>query len=280
MNEWNDIEPGGQSPPAYYLYCLAESKRLSAIQGIGVDGKNPLFLRSMLDIVALLSRVQLNEFCGPDAEQRMQELAWIGPRACLHEKIVEQAMRSSPVLPARFATLFSSLNKLETFLEENHDALSRSLAQIADKEEWAIKGLLNRARAKEALADEISTAEEAASVTLSPGIRYFHEQRIRTEVEKRLKVWLTNTCSQIAGALREHASDFRERSVISLGESDHSTDIILNWAFLVPRQAVARFCAQVDLANTEHERRGLVFALSGPWPPYSFSPSLAAEPSA
>jgi len=277
MNEWNDDEHSPQSLIAYYLYCLADPKRLSAVHGVGVDGINPLFLRSMTDIVALLSKVELKEFCGPDAEQRMQELAWIGPRTCRHEKIVEQAMRYSPVLPARFATLFSSLEKLEAFLTENRDALSKSLALLANKEEWAIKGLLNRARAKEALADELSAAEDASSAALSPGVRYLREKQIRTEADNRLKIWLRNICSQIAAELGEYVSDFSERSVISLGETDHSTDTILNWAFLVPNHAVAAFCAHVERANAEQAQRGLVLALSGPWPPYSFCPSLAAE---
>ena len=53
--------------------------------------------------------------------------------------------------------------------------------------------------------------------------------------------------------------------------------MILNWAFLVPRNVTADLCARIDRANAECTDFELVFELSGPWPPYSFCPILEAE---
>jgi hypothetical protein len=55
---------------------------------------------------------------------------------------------------------------------------------------------------------------------------------------------------------------------------------VLNWAFLVPRGAVADFQARVQQAARDHGRHGLLFEYTGPWPPYSFSPSLQPGPGA
>ncbi|MBI2200221.1 MAG: GvpL/GvpF family gas vesicle protein, partial [Candidatus Rokubacteria bacterium] len=82
----------------------------------------------------------------------------------------------------------------------------------------------------------------------------------------------------IARALLEHAVEFREREVVSGGAPDEAGARILNWAFLVPRSRVDDFRARIQRINAEHAPHGLVLDLSGPWPPYSFCPSLEPEP--
>jgi hypothetical protein len=247
---------------------------VSLAQGAGVDGRSLLFLWKVLDIVALLSPVALEEFSGPAAEQKMPDLTWMASRALRHKEIVERAMCHSPVLPARFGTIFSSLEKLEMLIKEQHDAISAFLARIADKEEWAVKGLLDRPRARNEMVSTKLVEQEATLSSVTVGIRYFQEQRIRINAEKKLNGWLRETCDALAAELCTHASDFSERQLISCGDSRNGLDKILDWAFWVPRHATADFRAQIDEANAKNERYGLVLGLSGPWPPYSFCPSL------
>jgi hypothetical protein len=54
--------------------------------------------------------------------------------------------------------------------------------------------------------------------------------------------------------------------------------MVLNWAFLVPQGAVADFQKQVEHVNARRTPSGLTFAVSGPWPPFSFCPTLETEP--
>lgn len=262
---------------AIYLYCLARSDLLPAIEGIGLDGQSPLFLRTSQDIVAVLSAVSLDEFSGPYAESRMKDISWIGPRACQHEKVVEQVMRHSPVLPARFGTIYSSLAALEKLFEMHHAAISRFLDQVADKEEWSVKGLMDRAKAKEDLFSVILAREAGRLASSSPGMRYFQEQRIRSGVEKDLRSWLKEVCIQIQNDLSCYASDFCERKVLSRDATGMDTDMVLNCAYLVPRDLAGDFRARIDRANAEHTKRGLVLQPTGPWPPYSFCPFLGME---
>jgi hypothetical protein len=263
---------------AVYLLCLARSDLLPAIEGTGVDGQNPLFLHRFLDVTAVVSMVSLEEFSGPLAESRMQDLSWVGPRACRHEEVVEQVVRLSAVLPARFGTIFHSLESLEMRLKKHHGAISKFLDQVADKEEWAVKGLLDRAKAKEELFSITLAKEEGHLASLSPGMRYFQEQRMRAGVEKELNSWLKEVYKELASVLIHYASGFCERRVFSREATGNERDMVLNWAFLVPRGVLADFRAGIDRANTEHARHGLVLGLTGPWPPYSFSPSLEMDP--
>ena len=265
----------GQAGEAVYLYCFARLALLRHINGKGVDDQNPLFLRRYRDIVAVASMVSGEKFSGPSAEARMQDLSWVGPRACWHERVVEEVMCHSPVLPVRFGTIFSSVEILEKVLKRHHNAICHFLHWVADKEEWAVKGLLTRARAKEAVVSTARAAYAEQLASSSPGKRYFQERRIRENAEKELACRLEETCRAVAADLNRRASDFRRRNV--LPHNTEGTEMVANWAFLVPRNAVSEFRAQVEKANSAPAQQGLHFELSGPWPPYSFCPCLEGE---
>lgn len=261
---------------ALYLFCFARADLVGELEGTGVDGHHPLFvLRGSPDLGAVVSEVRLEDFCGPVAELRMQELAWVGPRAFRHEAVVEQVMRHSPVLPARFGTLFSSQESLAEFLATHRKTISQFLERVADQEEWSIKGLLDRKQALQALMSGSLAAQQVQLAALPPGTRYFQEQRIRSAAEKELSRWLNETCRQVASDMRKQASDFRECQVVPREPPESGTEVVLNWAFLLPRSATTAFRLRIDRVNETHATPGLVFELSGPWPPYRFVPPLS-----
>jgi hypothetical protein len=170
---------------ALYLFCFARSNLVGELQGAGVDGQHPLSVfRRFPDLCAVLSEVALEDFCGPLVELQMQQLAWVGPRACRHEDVVEKVMRHSPVLPARFGTLFSTLESLGEFLARHRKAISQFLDKVALQEEWSVKGLLDRGHAGQALVAESMAARQGQLAVLPPGTRYFQEQLIRAGAEK------------------------------------------------------------------------------------------------
>src|ERR1035441_3611026 len=55
---------------AYYLYCLTPGGCGIQSSGIGVDGQHPVSVRDCGEIGAVLSEVELAEFCGESAERR------------------------------------------------------------------------------------------------------------------------------------------------------------------------------------------------------------------
>ncbi|MGD0921511.1 MAG: GvpL/GvpF family gas vesicle protein [Terriglobia bacterium] len=263
---------------ALYLFCFARSGLVGEIEGTGVDGHLPLYLfRPFPDLCAVVSEVPLEDFCGPAAELQMQELAWVGPRALRHEAVVEQVMRQSPVLPVRFGTLFSSQESLAEFLDIHRQTILQFLERVAGQEEWSIKGLLDRTQAGQALISASLAAQQGQLATLRPGTRYFQEQRIRSAAEKELSLWLNETCQQVASDLRKQASDFRECQVVPREAPESGTEVVLNWAFLLRRGVPAAFRLRIDRVNERYATRGLVFELSGPWPPYRFVPPLSME---
>lgn len=260
-----------------YLFCMAQSGLLPALSGTGVDGQYPLFQHPFQNITAVLSRISLKDFCGPAAETKMQDLSWMGPRALRHQEVVQEVMGHSAVLPARFGTLFSSIETLERSLEKQYEAIRQFLDQVADKAEWAVKGLIDKKKISEDLLSALLAKEEGQLSSLPPGKRYFQEQRLRGSLEKELNRWVKEVSQKVAKELSQYASDFCERKVLSRAATGDDWDMVFNWAFLVPQKAQADFSTRIDQANAEFAKEGLVIMLSGPWPPYSFCQPFETE---
>jgi hypothetical protein len=265
---------GVEMGDAIYLYCLARTGRIPVISGTGIDGKHPLFLQNVEDITAVLSMVFLDEFQGPPAEQGMQDMSWLGQRVWRHEEVIEQVMRHSPVLPVPFATMFHSWTSLEKSLKCHLDTVSEFLVHVTDADEWAVKALMDPVKAKREYRLEILRKEEKYLKSLSPGTHYLHTRRILDEKEKSLCNHLKEICKEMAVELNNHSWKFSERRVLSEDVTGKDKRMLLNWAFLVPRLNRDDFLARIRRANEEYAGLGLLFELSGPWPPYSFAPSL------
>jgi hypothetical protein len=274
MNEENgERSERGQ---AIYLFCLARADALQRAAGQGIDGRSSLFLWRREAIVAICNRASLGEFCGPEAEERLGDLAWVGPRARCHAEVVMAVMRQSPVLPVRFGTLFSSLERLEKLMDKNREKILRFFDRVEAREEWAVKGWIKRMEIQAMLLSRAQAAQGLAPAT-SPGVRYLDRQRHRLAAQKEINPWARALCKDIAADLAGHSSDFCDRPVQSVGNRDDVGDMMSNWAFLVPRAELALFQERIQEANAVHGPRGVYFECSGPWPPYSFVPSLEAD---
>lgn len=272
-----DIRPQSGNGEGIYLFCFARAQALPISEVGALDDRYPVSQVAFNDIIAVLSKVSLNEFCGPSGGSKMQDLSWVGPRAHRHEDVVEQVMQQSPVYPARFGTIFSSLETLLKLLKMHHGTISQFLDWVVDKEEWAVKGLLDQERAKQGLLSKNFASEAKRLASLSPGAQYLEKKRTMGAADNELAHWLKEICKEIWGDLYRHASSFRERKVLSRDATGMSMDMVMNWAFLVAGSSVADFKAWVDRAAGDYEKQGLTLVLSGPWPPYSFCPPLKME---
>lgn len=261
-----------------YLYCLACLSRLPdrPLEGLGLDGAGPLQVTGFRDLAAVWSPVRLRDFCGPEAAGRLQDLNWIGPRAIRHQEVVAGVMRHSPVLPARFGTIFSSVANLENVLQQRHDAINRLLTRLVDREEWAVHGWLDRPAAKEWLFSRQLAREAAFFQGLTPGKRYFEEQRRRGACDRTLCRWLEEVRRELASHLLELA-EAREGRLSRQASGDR--EMVCSWAILLPVSAVKAFQAWLQDVNRRYADRGLSLSCTGPWPPYSFCPTLGAPES-
>jgi hypothetical protein len=259
---------------AYYLYCLTPGGRDIRVSAIGVDGRRPVWVHACGEIAAALSEVDVAEFCGESAEARLRDLAWLGPLVGRHEAVIEELMSRAPVLPARLATLFTSVDSLQQSVLAHREAVTGFFAQLGDQQEWAVQGLLDRAGALRGLVASVQPAEATAAT--SPGARYFEEKRIQTRCERDLNLRLKEYCRRAAAVLGTESGGFRERRVPGAGAAGSDAEVVLNWAFLVSPAALMDFRRRLDQFNGADGFPGLTLTVTGPWPPYSFAPDLSA----
>lgn len=259
---------------AIYLFCLARPTVDEALsQARGAEDQPAVSTRIFRDVTAVISEVRTEDFCGPDAESNMQNLEWIGPRACRHEAMIEQAMQFSPVLPVRLGTLFSSMEGLERFMSDHYERISEFLDDVAGAVEWSLKAYLDRPKAAESFQLAVLARREQPLST-SPGTRYFEQHQIRADAEKEMKSWLREFTDRLVNDLSHLAKRHRRRQPIRFDGPEGGKVMVWNWAFLVAQNAVSDFCLRIGQLNQECNSQGVALESSGPWPPYSFSPSL------
>jgi Gas vesicle synthesis protein GvpL/GvpF len=280
------------SGTAYYLYCLTPCLTGVPSNAIGVDGQPGVMVRDCGGIGAVFSQAELSEFCGESGDAHLQDLAWLGPRVCRHEAVVEEISDGVPVLPARFATLFTSLESLQRFVLEHRDAVTGFFTLLGDQQEWAVKGLLDRGQALQHLTGVRAScgagafacqgpgppgrpAADERAPAVSPGARYFDEKRMQAQWERDFNFRLREFCRRAAAALAEHAGGFRERKVLAPVEAAPGAEAVLNWAFLVSPAALDEFRVCLARFNEGEAFPGLMLTPTGPWPPYSFVPELS-----
>jgi len=222
----------------------------------------------------VFGKVALEEWAGPAAETHLQDLNWVGPRACQHEQVIERVMVQAPVFPLPFGTLFSALEPVHHLLEARREAIAGFLDFVVDKEEWAVKGFLDKKAAEVHLMTSDPSREMLPS---SQGARYLLERRRRARVGRELKSWVKEAGALVSRALQDVAVDFRPLKILARQVSGRDLDMVFNWAFLLERNTRETFRTQVEQLDAQHAEQGLRLELSGPWPPYSFCPSLEEE---
>jgi hypothetical protein len=261
---------------ALYLYGFARWSQLPELPELpGVTGRDRVTRRRHRDLAAVVSEVPLDEFTGPDAEAHLSEIDWVGPRAVRHESILEEIMRRSPVFPAHFGILFSSEDRLLELMARRHDEIVSFLDRIAGREEWAVKGYLDRAKATEAVAAEAIAADEAA-LPEAPGKRFLRRQRALSDTSAKVTDLTEAARGRLRRELESDALPLVERTTTV---AEGQREVVMNFAILVPHAEVPAALDAVGKMNAEWEPRGLTVACTGPLPPYSFTPALEQGPS-
>lgn len=252
---------------AVYVYAIAPLPLPELAIEAGIEDRAVHWLQHNAFGVAA-SVVEPADWTGEAGAEHMKDLTWVGPRAYQHEQVVEAVTDALPaVFPARFGTLFSTPARVRATLDARADTLHDFLAAVDGMEEWAVKGLLDRAKATDRAGD---AAAEAAS-----GTDYLQRRKQQEEAEGALEDRLDDVAESLFESLAESAGEARVLPVP--GEAGRDQEVAFNWAFLVPTAAREAFQEAVERQSERYAERGLTLDLTGPWPPYNFRPSLDEE---
>ena len=257
-----------------YLFCLIPAGPFPKIAGKGIDGEHPLFIEIIGNVAAVFSEVDLEDFSGPQAQEKMGDLAWVAPRALRHEEVVLSAMEQGPVLPVRFGTIFSSLAAATEPLRQRQIVLMKFFRDTIDKKEWTLKGYVDRPQGRARMTAARLATEKEQLAGLSPGKSYFLEQKIKAAADRDVVIWLKEMERDILRVAREVSVGFSECRLQSRDVTGRDQEMFFHGALLVPDRSATVLQGITSEWNTGHEAQGLQIELSGPWPPYHFAPVL------
>ncbi|HEY7213235.1 MAG TPA: GvpL/GvpF family gas vesicle protein [Thermoanaerobaculia bacterium] len=251
---------------ATYLYCLVRDAQPPALAAApaGLPGCSPPQALQVADGLWLVTaRAPLPAYSGEEIERRLSDLAWVSERALAHEAVIEHFAAAEAVLPMKLFTLFGSEERALSYVRENRERIDRALDRVAGCSEWGVRVLLNEARAREALAAEAGQETGHAS-----GTAFLLRKKKEQEASRDLAGRLRGEADAIFAELAESAAEAVRREPAAPPEAGGR--LLLDAAFLVPRQEGTDFEAAVERCSAGVAARGCEVILSGPWPPYHF----------
>jgi gas vesicle protein GvpL/GvpF len=234
-----------------YVYCIIQTVEPRRFGPIGI-GSEPAEVHtvSYKDIAAVVSETPL-EVYDPTRENVLA-----------HERVNEVVMRDFTVIPMSFSTVFKTSEDIVELLRSAYDAFRDVLVKMQDKLEFGLKVLWE----PETIIREIEKDDEnlrllRQEISHQKGSTYFARMQYGRLVDSLLQQRSEKLVAEIVDTLSTV-------SVASRTNKPIGDKMILNAAFLVPRDREIDFDTKVKEIDTRYEN--LIFKYTGPWPPYNF----------
>lgn len=271
---------------------LHHANRETELQGLCPSVEDPLAEAIDSNILALLEqfgiekmevgpvwawykRIERADFEGPAGEKNLADIHWLTPRVIAHEKVVDQLSLQSSFYPARFGTLFSNESRLIAFVERFSDRLLSFFQRVKGKKEWGLKFFGNHAQAAMVLAEREGIVQQGVPVG---GAKYLKLKQLQRESSKAKSDFFTATLHEAIQSLGAQFSEMIARPVHATTQEAAQGELLKNIAILVSDDQSNEILLWAERWNkTKPSSSGIQVELTGPWPAYSFCPSLTYE---
>jgi hypothetical protein len=261
-------EAGSQA--GYYLYGIGRPGPVTSPLTLP-DLDIRLFAIRFGDLAAIVQEVSLDEYSEDVITARLQDHEWLIEAARRHHEIVAHIHRITPVLPAKFGTVYESKEAVRDAVSETHDKVLQRLEAIDGCDEWALHFFGDEDELREqAMSEDVEITQMRAELeSATPGRAYLLRQRIAGRIDQSFEEFqhgvVRNVFHQIRHLVREFESDPPNREMqTEQGESE-----IARAVALVPRDHAEEFLEALDSSSATY--RGLRIDVTGPWPPYTFA---------
>lgn len=257
-----------------WVYAISDPGRekdlspLTGVAGAKVSGA------AAGGLTVLVSHVDLADFGAEALRQNMEDLDWLEDVARAHHGVIDAAARQFPVLPARFATVYSSDAAMSAALAGQGEELRAALDRVGGCVEMGVKAYAAAAGAGTDTGTDTDTDTDTAGTgagggTGGAGMAYLKRRRAQLSAAEDSRRATAEGARALHAQLSEHAG----RSMLYPPQSPTLTGIrapmLLNASYLLDADGSAAFAAVVTEAAAGHPE--LQIDLSGPWPPYSFT---------
>ncbi|MET0557653.1 MAG: GvpL/GvpF family gas vesicle protein [Solirubrobacterales bacterium] len=215
-----------------YVYAIADSS-----PGEGVTGLHgaPLRVVEHGDLRAVVS----DHAVAPEPDE---EVLWA------HERVLEELMRDSTILPMRFGSTVTADEVLKAALAQREEEFVASLGRVRGAVELSVRAQLPR------VAEPNELDPPPPAKPSGPGTAYLLD---RARQQRRGE--------EVAELVHRPLSGLARRSLSKVGRGDPCS---FKAAYLVDEGVVETFGERVGTLNETFQ--DLSVSCTGPWPPYSF----------
>jgi hypothetical protein len=262
-----------------YAYGLV-GKSPQQLTILGIDKKNNIYPVEGKDICVIVSKIDIDQFQN-QIKPLFSELtktvgaAQSGTEEILqaHEDVIDTLMQETTVIPFKFGTILKDEKAALKMLQDEEEKFKRLLSKFAGRAEWGLKIYADT----QAFINHIMQIEpafknlEEQRAKLSRGVAYLLGRKMEEELKDHTVAQLAKVTEIIFQKLEEYAYEAKLNKTLPQTLTGRNKDMILNAAYLVESEKVARFCNQGKSLAEQYEAMGLDLEISGPWPPYSFT---------
>lgn len=227
----------------YYLYGVIKDVHIEDIEKVPFNG-----------IAGVISQVSPEEFGEVPLRQNLESLDWVREKVFNHERIIEDVMKKTTIIPMKFCTIFNSTERILQLLKDKYNYFTELLERFSNKHEWGFK--IYCGKKPEVLTNVPASGREYLMAKK-------REEEKALEDERSINAYV----EEIFKKVRSLAEDVRLNGPTPKELlPDKDKEQILNASFLVPDNNVDRLIALVnDMAKED-----LKLELAGPLPVYSF----------
>jgi len=247
---------------AKYVYGVISSEEAMSFGPIGIgDRGDEVYTVPYKDLLAAVSDCPYVDYAAvkdTDKEKVVRDLA-------AHQRVIEEVMDGSTILPAKFGTMVKDKGEVEAILRRGYFALKEALATVQDKVEvevvatWDLDSVMQDIGRERPIALLRADIERKGSRLRSVADRIEVGKMVYESLARKRESYQ----EEILGALASFALELHEN--VLLGDS-----FVMNVAFLIDKDRQEQFDGRVREVD---QRLGgvLNFRVIGPLPAYSFS---------
>jgi hypothetical protein len=253
-------EKPAASPVGAWVYGVVPGAVPGPPDQPGVDGGRVELVRHK-GLAALVTRVPLDEFGEEVLTERLEDMERLESLARAHDGVLSASLDSGAVVPFRMCTIYESVDSLRRMLEREHAELTGALARLDGKAEWGVKAFL---------ASGAGAGRAEAVAAPASGADYLARKQQSRAAAEASREAVEAMVAGVHARLAERASAATLSRPHDRGLSGRDAEMILNGAYLVPRDDAEDFTALAGELADRFEDDGVTLELTGPWPAYHF----------
>lgn len=252
----------------HILYVYAVTRDATHPEVEGVDGTMQFGTATIDGVSAVFTRASADEFSQEVIDRRAGDLEWLGAIGYRHQAVVSDLMKRTAIVPLRAFTLFSSEEALRSYLHEQSALLDRMLTRLDGKQEWTLRVEFHPAKWSDALLSRVASLGDLQREIdgAPPGKAFLLRKKLDDEKKRASRAAELEVVAEIERVVIDR---LRCDTVAESRERRDGAFPQIN--VLLDRDEEARLQELHEELLRRYEREGVMLALSGPWPPYTFA---------